>query len=248
MAPGLLPPRLLADKSRVRHLFRSPHPNLSSSISPFLSFFSTPHCIARSIWTDVGPLHQGAQREQTYRWLKLPFPIFSNIFPSQELDMTSGGVWRWANCTGRDWSASLKWAGEQGGGRQVQHRAVGRRGGRHHSRPCQLLPALVPAGGVWKHLSFVIYLPGVLLCTQGALPGEKMRVPLNNHCLYFPGPRQVDVILWHWRPFRQKPIWSPGQNHSTAFHKSSSSTILSRWCARPWFHQWMKQLATSLKH
>ena len=41
---------------------------------------------------------------------------------------------------------------------------------------------------------FVISLPGGLLCAQGALPGKKTNVP-DNHCLYFLGTRQVDVIL-----------------------------------------------------
>ena len=44
-------------------------------------------------------------------------------------------------------------------------------------------------------LPFVISLAGGFLCTQGALPGKKLLVPHNNHCLYFLGPGQVDVIL-----------------------------------------------------
>ena len=166
MALGLLPPRLLADKSRFRHLLWSPHPHLiftSSSSSPTLHlislFYHPPvidctHMIVRSIWANVRPLHQGAQRKQTHRWLNSSCYFDQNrwylVFHSpQELGMTSGGVWRWGSCSKvlRIWSSSLSSpAGESGGRGQVQHGAVVRGGGQHHSRSCKLLSALVPAG------------------------------------------------------------------------------------------------------
>ena len=107
--------------------------------------------------------------------------------------------------------------GEQGGGGQIQHRAVGRGGRQQHRRPRQLLSTVVPTGGSWGAFVFLSSVFQVAFSAPRA-PYQVWRyLCLYKHYMYFLGPRKVGVILWQRRPFKQKPIWCSGQKSRPPF-------------------------------